>query len=80
MLFILIGFVERSMHTHLSVVTWLVVAVLVPPTVQRLHDMGYSGWVVIGVILIPFVSILLLALPGVPGSNAYGSDPKSQTA
>jgi uncharacterized membrane protein YhaH (DUF805 family) len=77
---LLIGIVERSTQTNLSLVTLLIIAAFVPSVVRRLHDMGYSGWLAIGVILFPVVSILLLALPGVPGSNAYGADPKSQAS
>jgi uncharacterized membrane protein YhaH (DUF805 family) len=57
-------------------------AVLVPGLAvlsRRLHDSGKSfWWVLIG--LIPFVGVIVLivfaCLPGTPGSNGYGSDPK----
>lgn len=57
-------------------VRYLFVVGFIPFSVRRLHDIGYSGWLVIGVILVPFLSLLLLLLPGVPGTNAYGPDPK----
>ncbi|MGN6497845.1 MAG: DUF805 domain-containing protein [Tsuneonella sp.] len=66
-------------------------AVLIPSiavTVRRLHDRDMSGWWYLGAIvggMIPFVGILislgflvLMALPGTPGPNRYGPDPKGQ--
>lgn len=71
-------------------VYWL--AVLIPSiavTVRRLHDRDMSGWWYGGLIiasLIPFVNLLagiggivllvFLLLPGTPGPNRYGPDPK----
>jgi uncharacterized membrane protein YhaH (DUF805 family) len=54
----------------------IVIALFTPPIVRRLHDLGYSGWLALGVIGIPYVSILLLVLGGEQGSNMYGPDPK----
>jgi len=56
------------------------VALLVPASVRRIHDMGYSGWLVIAVFIFPFVTLLLLLLPGMSMSNAYGPDPKAKVA
>ena len=58
----------------------LIIAAFIPFIVRRLHDMGYSGWLVIGVLLIPFVLLLLLLLPGMPSTNAYGPNPKTPVA
>jgi uncharacterized membrane protein YhaH (DUF805 family) len=55
-------------------------------TVRRLHDRGLSGWLavlfslcsmipVVG-FLSALVFLILLTLPGTPGSNQYGPDPK----
>jgi len=55
-----------------------VVALFTPPIVRRLHDLGYSGWLAIGVIAIPYVSIFLLLLAGENGSNVYGPDPQQR--
>jgi uncharacterized membrane protein YhaH (DUF805 family) len=66
--------------SHIEAVAYLrllLMAAFIPPTVRRIHDVGHSGWLVIGVLLVPLVSPLLLLLPGVPGSNAYGPDPKA---
>lgn len=44
-------------------------------TVQRLHDLGWSGWLWL-LHLVPFVGtvfpFVLMALPGKPGANRYG--------
>jgi uncharacterized membrane protein YhaH (DUF805 family) len=64
-------------------------AIIIPSiavTVRRLHDRDMSGWWYLGVIvgsMIPFVGILvslgflvLMFLPGTPGPNRFGPDPK----
>ena len=79
-LIVVIGLLERATGMRLSVLTFIVVAAVVPSSIRRLHDIGYSGWLVIGVIAIPFISLLLLVAPGEPGSNAYGINPKTQEA
>lgn len=66
---------------------WL--AIIIPSiavVVRRLHDRDLSGWWYLGVIvasMIPFVGILaslallvLMLLPGTPGPNRFGPDPK----
>ena len=66
-------------------------AVLLPSiavTVRRLHDRDMSGWWYLGAVvggLIPFVGFLvsiaflvLMALPGTPGPNRFGPDPKGE--
>lgn len=58
----------------------IILAALIPSSVRRLHDLGYSGWLVIGVFLIPCVSIFLLVMPGEPGTNAYGPNPREPAA
>lgn len=64
-------------------------AVIIPSiavTVRRLHDRDMSGWWYLGAIIggmIPLVGFLvsiaflvLMALPGTPGPNRFGPDPK----
>jgi uncharacterized membrane protein YhaH (DUF805 family) len=64
-------------------------AVLIPSiavTVRRLHDRDMSGWWYLGAIvggMIPYIGFLvsiaflvLMALPGTPGPNRFGPDPK----
>jgi len=50
--------------------------------VQRLHDMGYSGWLWL-LLLVPIVNVLMslfmLFAPGTDGENAYGLPPKPNT-
>ena len=68
-------------------------AILVPSiavTVRRLHDRNMSGWWYLGAILgsmIPIVGplvsiafLVLMALPGTPGPNRFGPDPKGDGA
>ena len=52
-----------------------VIVLFTPPIIRRLHDLGYSGLLSIGVIAIPYISILLLLFAGEKGSNVYGPDP-----
>lgn len=46
--------------------------------VQRLHDMGWSGWLLL-LTIVPFVGslfpILMMLLPGTKGPNKYGAPP-----
>ena len=79
-LIVIIGLLQRATGTSLSLLTFLVVAAVIPSSVRRLHDIGYSGWLVIGVIAIPIASLVLLLAAGEPGSNEYGINPKTQAA
>ena len=76
----IIGLLQRATGMSLPVLTFLVVAAVIPSSVRRLHDIGYSGWLVIGVITVPIASLILLLADGEPGSNAYGINPKTQAA
>jgi len=85
-LFWIVGLVLRigvgyfAQHTALNptLLGIVLIALFTPPIVRRLHDLGYSGWLAIGVIAIPYVSILLLLFAGEKGPNAYGPDPKQK--
>lgn len=54
--------------------------------VRRLHDLGYTGWIYLGVILAGFIPLIgglvqigflvFMAVPGNVGANQYGDDPK----
>ncbi|MBL8535770.1 MAG: DUF805 domain-containing protein [Hyphomonadaceae bacterium] len=65
-------------------VTFLVWLIFLAPSVsvasRRAHDMGQSGWLAI-LVAIPYVGFLAALLfafvPGVPGDNQYGPDPKA---
>lgn len=67
-------------------------AIIVPGiavTVRRLHDRDMSGWWYLGVVIlgqIPYIGTLislgflvLMCLPGTPGANRFGDDPKDPT-
>lgn len=71
----------------LVLVYWL--AVLIPNiavNVRRLHDRDLSGWWYLGAIvgsMLPYVGMLVaiaylvfMALPGTPGPNRFGPDPR----
>jgi uncharacterized membrane protein YhaH (DUF805 family) len=71
----------------LFLVWWL--AILIPSiavSVRRLHDRDMSGWWYLGLIvasMIPIIGFLfsigllvLMLLPGTPGPNRFGPDPK----
>ncbi|MCT2559170.1 DUF805 domain-containing protein [Tsuneonella sp. YG55] len=72
----------------LLILVWFLV-ILIPSiavTVRRLHDRDMSGWWYLGAIIggmIPYLGFLvsiaflvLMALPGTPGPNRFGPDPK----
>ena len=72
-----ISVAQKATTTNLSLLRLLLIALIVPSSVRRLHDIGYSGWLVIGVLVIPFASLVLLLAAGEPGSNAHGMNPKT---
>ena len=66
---------------------WL--ATIIPTiavTVRRLHDRDMSGWWYLGVIVLSFIPLVgflvsiaflvIIFLPGTPGPNRFGPDPK----
>lgn len=72
-----------------GVIGLFTIAIFVPAiavTVRRLHDRDLSGWWYLGVVIIgqvPWLGALvnlgflvLMALPGTPGPNRFGADPK----
>jgi uncharacterized membrane protein YhaH (DUF805 family) len=73
-----------AVHPLIFLVILYDLAVLVPGLAvacRRLHDIDKSfWWILIG--LIPFVGGIILlvfaCLPGTPGQNRYGPDPKAQ--
>jgi uncharacterized membrane protein YhaH (DUF805 family) len=50
----------------------IVFAVLL--TIQRCHDLNWSGWLCL-LYLVPVVSLIFLFLPGTPAANRYGAPP-----
>ena len=43
-------------------------------TIQRCHDLDWSGWVSL-IVLIPLVALVFLFMRGSPGSNRFGAPP-----
>lgn len=66
--------------TLLAIVMLGTLVPVVAAAVRRLHDTGKSGWFYL-LCLVPLVGaialIVLLALPGEPGPNRFGPDPKA---
>ncbi len=46
--------------------------------IRRVHDMGYSGWLSL-LILVPLVNLWFLFAPGTQGPNEYGPPPVKNT-
>lgn len=70
---------------------WLITIIpTISVSVRRFHDRDMSGWWYLGVIvgsLIPFLGfivsigyLVVMALPGTPGPNRFGPDPKNPTS
>ncbi|WP_295476229.1 DUF805 domain-containing protein [uncultured Pseudomonas sp.] len=59
-------------------ISLVVVAATLPIGVQRLHDMGWSGWLLL-LNLVPFVGslfpLVMMFMPGTRGPNRYGPPP-----
>lgn len=62
-------------------VAWLFVlyafAVMLPSfavAIRRMHDTDHSGWW----IMVPVANFVLTLLPGTPGPNRFGPDPKAE--
>src|SRR5690606_11263876 len=51
-------------------------------TVKRLHDVGWSGWLVL-LCLVPIANLVVyvvaLFVPGTPGRNQYGAPPPANS-
>ncbi|MEF2049842.1 DUF805 domain-containing protein [Pseudomonas aeruginosa] len=64
----------------LASIAFIVIAVMIG--VQRLHDLGWSGWLWL-LNFVPFVGsvfgILMLVLPGSTGANRYGPPPPANS-
>ena len=71
---------------------WWLIALIptIAVSVRRFHDRDMSGWWYLGVIvgsLLPVVGfivsiafLVIMALPGTPGPNRFGPDPKNPTS
>jgi uncharacterized membrane protein YhaH (DUF805 family) len=75
----IMSFVSSSLGMGILGITYVVMIVFsFIVTIQRLHDMNYSGWLSI-LLLIPLASfilwIMLIAIPSTPGRNRFGLQP-----
>lgn len=75
----------------LILIWWLVILVpTIAVSVRRLHDRDMSGWWYLGFIIasfIPYIGfvagiafLVIMLLPGTPGPNRFGPDPKDPTS
>lgn len=66
----------------LGCVVIVAVVISIQIGVKRLHDIGWSGWLLL-VTIIPLVgsifSLIMLVAPGTPGSNTYGAPPPANS-
>ncbi|MET1753945.1 DUF805 domain-containing protein [Novosphingobium sp. RD2P27] len=71
----------------LYVIWWLATVIpTIAVTIRRLHDRNMSGWWYLGFIVAGFIPLLnligsiallvIMLLPGTPGPNRHGPDPK----
>lgn len=65
-----------SAATIVGGLTYLVLSIL--STIQRSHDMDWSGWTALG-LLIPFVNLIWLFKSGSAGHNRFGHPPPPNT-
>jgi len=57
---------------YVALIPYLVFSVMCG--IQRAHDMGWSGWTVL-LLLIPLVAFVWMFNPGTKGANRYGAPP-----
>jgi len=75
----LLGFVSQYLGIGLAAIATIVYLVFsIRISVQRLHDIGWSGWLLL-LCLAPFVGwvfpLLILLIPGTEGPNRFGAPP-----
>jgi uncharacterized membrane protein YhaH (DUF805 family) len=73
-----VTFVGTSVQRPLGLVVLACSVVILRAGVSRLHDLGWSGWVVL-LLFVPLVDVLafllLLLAPGQKTTNAFGDPP-----
>jgi uncharacterized membrane protein YhaH (DUF805 family) len=57
---------------------WPLIAFLMLAASKRCRDAGYSPWIGILAVLIPFGVLILLFTPGTYGSNRFGPSPRAK--
>ncbi len=70
---VVIGMLQTALEVQLGFLMCFAIAALIPPSVRRLHDVGYSGWVLV---IPPLAVLVMLFAPGERGANVYGTNPK----
>jgi uncharacterized membrane protein YhaH (DUF805 family) len=74
---------ESDTRTFLAAVAWSLGAVCVLATsIRRLHDANYSGiWLLLGFVPLigTLILLVLMLLPGTPGPNRYGPNPRTKS-
>jgi uncharacterized membrane protein YhaH (DUF805 family) len=71
---VLIGMLQAALEVQLGFLMYFAAAALIAPSVRRLHDAGYSGWVLL---IPPLAVIVMVFAPGEQGANVYGTNPKA---
>jgi uncharacterized membrane protein YhaH (DUF805 family) len=70
------GLIVAGILAFILCLAFLIVSIMI--SVQRLHDIGWSGWLWL-LNLVPFVGsffpLLMLVMPGTPAANRYGAPP-----
>ena len=56
----------------------LIPMIVIVMTVRRLHDIDFKGWWAM-LIVIPFLNIVLLFVPGTRGDNRFGPAPRADS-
>lgn len=75
---LLLSRLQSNPVINLIVFLLLLKIAIIPPSVRRIHDMGYSGWFIIVTLLIPYAVLLLLFIPPDAGTE-YGPDPRKSS-
>ncbi|WP_269532028.1 DUF805 domain-containing protein [Chitinimonas sp. BJYL2] len=67
---------ERTLQLFSAVLFVPLMGAILFWSIERVHDMGLSGWVAL-VVFVPYVNLLFWLWPGKREANAYGPQPTS---
>lgn len=77
----MLRFMTLGYHNDPGIFTTLLIFpalwILTSLSVQRIHDIGYSGWWQLLICAFPFLVLGLITIKGQDGSNCYGKDPRN---